>query len=111
MLAKVLSIKPGVGLCVIQSSVYQAWSRSEQVSVCYPRVKPGVGQSRLLSAIHSSVYLLCLEYVRIRFCELSEVVSIWPGGGQSRFLCAIQGSVKPGGGQNKFLCAIQGSVC
>lgn len=88
-----------------------SWSMSEHVFVCYPRVKPGVGQIMLLCAIHSSVYLLCLEYVRIRFCELSEVVSIWPGGGQSRFLCAIQGSVKPGGGQNKFLCAIQGSVC
>ena len=104
MLSKVLSIKPGVGqnrfLCAILEYVRtcfcvltkgQAWSRSEQASVCYPRFY---------------IYLLCLEYVRIHFCELSKVVSIKPGGGQNRFLCAIQGSIKPGGGQNRFLCAI-----
>ena len=39
--AEVLSVKHGVGqntfLCAIQGFICQAWRRSEQVSVCYPR--------------------------------------------------------------------------
>ena len=39
--AEVLSVKHGVGqntfLCAIQGLICQAWRRSEQVSVCYPR--------------------------------------------------------------------------
>lgn len=39
--AEVLSVKHGVGqntfLCAIRGFICQTWSRSEQVSVCYPR--------------------------------------------------------------------------
>ena len=78
MLAKVLSIKPGVGLCVIQGSI-----------------KPGVGQNRFLCAI--------LEYVRTCFCVLSKGQS-WSRSEQAS-VCYPQFcvSIMPGVCQNTFL--------